>query len=804
MWVLSALAVLGAAWGVLGVEQALLPKIRTKSPSAQALFNQGLLLAFGYNQPEARKSFAAALSYDPACAMCWWGLAYARGENGKGAGAPPPRPDLPWPPASLRARERHYVAAMADRLALRQTWGAEWAAAEKRFAQDMADIAACWLDDADAPALAAEALANTSPWDFFDPRTDAPREATPLVLSLLNESLWRDPRQPLTLHLHRFNIGAWSHPIIHVTEALPAGRGPARAGVAEPSADTLHGLLPGFDHLQHMPSHTFIRVGRWADAVEANLASLRAATLGSHMCLASMYPDHDAAMGVFAASMAADLTRADVYARVLKELPRFIRDAPASVGSQWGAPLPVWVRFAQWHAVLQVPPPPVAFNPATAAVALTANVTAGWRSGLNHTGVVRHPAADVAADPALDAVLRYPPPAPAAAAGGAVPYGGPLRGPLGDTEYTQDGAEYARVLWHFSRLMALAAQLASKQDQTEAAASAALLPYGNGTAGPDAAAMDAASALASATLTGRREVAAEFEALRSAVALVPPDTAGPPGQGLGINVPGYRLMAAVLGLVAEARLAVLDANLEAAAQALVHAVDVEGSGGYYEPPRLGPQPVRQCLGWVLLRAGRLREALQTYLEDLSQFPYNPWSIRGLHEALPAAAAALEAQQAQVEGQAAAITAALAAAAAGEQNATALLASWNSTAAGSEALAAAAAKAAEAANAAAIAAVLSAWKGTANSTAGTGAVEAASGVEGGGAEGAGATAGEVRAGALAAALAAAEGELRQEREQLAAFRAEVAAARAAADAAPPAALVAVAALRSSCLAFSVHN
>ena len=62
--------------------------------------------------------------------------------------------------------------------------------------------------------------------------------------------------------------------------------------------------------------------------------------------------------------------------------------------------------------------------------------------------------------------------------------------------------------------------------------------------------------------------------------------------------------------MAEARLAVLSGNLAAAAEALGQAAVVEGSGGYYEPPRLGPQPARQCLGWVLLRAGRLREALQ--------------------------------------------------------------------------------------------------------------------------------------------------------------------------------------------------
>ena len=52
------------------------------------------------------------------------------------------------------------------------------------------------------------------------------------------------------------------------------------------------------------------------------MEALRSAVLNSHACLASTYPDHNTAMLVYAASMAADLTRAVVYARVMRELPR--------------------------------------------------------------------------------------------------------------------------------------------------------------------------------------------------------------------------------------------------------------------------------------------------------------------------------------------------------------------------------------------------------------------------------------------------------------------------------------------------
>ena len=47
-----------------------------------------------------------------------------------------------------------------------------------------------------------------------------------------------------------------------------------------------------------------------------------------------------------------------------------------------------------------------------------------------------------------------------------------------------------------------------------------------------------------------------------------------------------------------------------------------------EPPRV-LQPVRQCLGYVLLQQGKLTEAAQVYEEDLAEHPANGWSLKGL-------------------------------------------------------------------------------------------------------------------------------------------------------------------------------
>src|SRR5690348_820503 len=56
-------------------------KVTTNSPEAQAWFDQGLNLVYGFNHDEAVRSFAKAVEIDPACAMCYWGAAAALGPN---------------------------------------------------------------------------------------------------------------------------------------------------------------------------------------------------------------------------------------------------------------------------------------------------------------------------------------------------------------------------------------------------------------------------------------------------------------------------------------------------------------------------------------------------------------------------------------------------------------------------------------------------------------------------------------------------------------------------------------------------
>src|SRR5712692_6206175 len=53
----------------------------TKNPEAQAFFDQGFRMIYGFNHEEAVRSFKRAAEIDPNMAMAWWGVAYALGPN---------------------------------------------------------------------------------------------------------------------------------------------------------------------------------------------------------------------------------------------------------------------------------------------------------------------------------------------------------------------------------------------------------------------------------------------------------------------------------------------------------------------------------------------------------------------------------------------------------------------------------------------------------------------------------------------------------------------------------------------------
>jgi tetratricopeptide (TPR) repeat protein len=234
------------------------PAVRKASalPLAQRYFAQGMALAWGFNPAEAARSFAAATKADPRCALCYWGLAWSLGPsiNADMAAGSAARVNDALARARVLSetvprRDRAVIEALSARHPKR---GDPAAVDEEAYAARMRALASAYPRDAEIAMLAAEAVMNLHPYDWWG-RDGRPRPWTAEIRTQLARALALEPSHP----------GA-NHYWIHLLESSPT---PADAGA---SAERLAALVPGSGHLQHMPAHIYMRVGRYADAAAAN------------------------------------------------------------------------------------------------------------------------------------------------------------------------------------------------------------------------------------------------------------------------------------------------------------------------------------------------------------------------------------------------------------------------------------------------------------------------------------------------------------------------------------------------------
>lgn len=350
-----------------GLGSASMP-ISVRGALAQRLFDQGIVLAWGFDHAEAARSFAEAARLDPECAMCEWGQAHALGPNINH----PQRTHLEAAVAHARRaaalaknaapRERALIRAQAVRYGLDT---GELRAPDPRaeppssvcvtrpptpetdpldlaYAQEMGRVAAQFPDDADIAVLHAEALLLLAPWDWWSKAGEA-REGTRAAIEVLEKILARAPDHP----------GA-NHYLVHAYERSPV---PERALAA---AERLGALVPIAGHLVHMPAHIFMRVGRYADATRANQAAIDADTrLAAQLRAQGFEPlGHVSHHQHFLWSSASLQGRGDLALAAARALA----EEAAQPGQPLGAdgsndyfialPLFAQVRFAQWSAIL--------------------------------------------------------------------------------------------------------------------------------------------------------------------------------------------------------------------------------------------------------------------------------------------------------------------------------------------------------------------------------------------------------------------------------------------------------------------
>lgn len=327
--------------------------ISSRVPRVQEYFDQGLRLYYGFNHAEAIRAFEQAARLDPECAMCYWGIALAYGPN---INAPmDSAAGVAAYQAIQRARaaqegstevERALIAALGTRYA--EVPPADRAALDSAYARAMGELAEQQPDDAEIATLHAEARMDLRPWQYWT-ADGAPQPGTDEILTNLERVIERNPRHPGACHFY-----------IHAVEEVQ----PARA---LPCAERLAALMPGAGHLVHMPGHIYIRVGRYLDAIEANVHATHADESyisdqrpGAGIYTLAYYP-HNYDFLAFAASMAGRRQQALEAARKIPTLlPKEMLGAPGMDFMQHHltGPLQVAVRFGEWDEILAAERPP--------------------------------------------------------------------------------------------------------------------------------------------------------------------------------------------------------------------------------------------------------------------------------------------------------------------------------------------------------------------------------------------------------------------------------------------------------------
>ncbi|QEA39096.1 hypothetical protein FGL86_08440 [Pistricoccus aurantiacus] len=239
-------------------------EITTRSPRAQAYFDQGLKLAWGFNHAEARRAFREAQRLDPSCAMCFWGEAFVLGSNINDAmhdEAIAPAFEAITQAMALKdeatPKEQALIEALAKRYAADSS--ADRAALDRAWADAIRTVAQRYPRDADIQVLYADALMNLQPWDYWEADGTTPKGYAADIVATLERALAVAPGHPAAAHLY-----------IHAVEASAT---PERA---EPHANALRGAMPGAGHLTHMPAHIYSRVGRYQDSLAVNRDAIAA------------------------------------------------------------------------------------------------------------------------------------------------------------------------------------------------------------------------------------------------------------------------------------------------------------------------------------------------------------------------------------------------------------------------------------------------------------------------------------------------------------------------------------------------
>jgi len=223
------------------------------TPAARKQFNRAVAWLHSFEYEEAEKAFGEVAATDPRCGMAHWGVAMT---NYHALWAAPTAAELKRGLAAVEKakltgartqRERDYIAAIeafykdSDKLDHRTRTFAYHEAMKRLYETNRSDSEAALF----------YALTLIATGTMSNDRTyQREKEAA----QILNRVLARQPQHPGVAH---YMIHSYDYPAL-ARMALPAARSYAK-------------IAPASAHAQHMPSHIFIRLGLWDEAIRSNL-----------------------------------------------------------------------------------------------------------------------------------------------------------------------------------------------------------------------------------------------------------------------------------------------------------------------------------------------------------------------------------------------------------------------------------------------------------------------------------------------------------------------------------------------------
>src|ERR1043165_9763751 len=223
------------------------------TPPAQKQFNRAVAWLHSFEYEEAEQAFTEVTVTDPQCGMGYWGIAMT---NYHPLWAPPTSQQLQkgWnavekakTTGARTERERAYIAAL-------ETFYKDYDKIDHRtrafaYSDAMKQLHQLYRADDEAGVFYALMLITTGMMSN-DKTYTREKEAA----QILNRVLARQPQHPGVAH---YLIHSYDYPPL-AQLALPAARSYAK-------------IAPASAHAQHMPSHIFIRLGLWQEAIRSNL-----------------------------------------------------------------------------------------------------------------------------------------------------------------------------------------------------------------------------------------------------------------------------------------------------------------------------------------------------------------------------------------------------------------------------------------------------------------------------------------------------------------------------------------------------